>query len=90
MLSGMQTTFVDVLNNLKIMKSRHYLTIVLLAFLFSVLLGMIDYETRSLYHLFTGDGGSNFLVLLLYTSLFSLIGIGMIKMGRLFMQLCQN
>lgn len=48
--------------------------IIVVSFLISVGLGLADYETQSLWHLFTGDAG-NLLALLMYTFIFSTIGI---------------
>ena len=54
-----------------------YIAIVLLSFLASVALGMSDYETKSLVHLFTAEWG-NIITLGLLTVFFSSIGFGVL------------
>ncbi len=49
-------------------------SIILIAFLLALYLGMIDHETKSLIHLLTGDLG-NLVALALYTLVFTLIGL---------------
>lgn len=44
-----------------------------ISFIFALTLGMMDYETESLFQLFTSDPG-NIAALLFYTGFFTLLG----------------
>lgn len=58
------------------------LRIVLGSFCLATFLGYMDYETQSLYHLFTAESGGNFLALLLYTAIFTILVWFFIAVGR--------
>ncbi|MEZ5039997.1 MAG: hypothetical protein R2828_08895 [Saprospiraceae bacterium] len=47
--------------------------LITISFIFALTLGMMDYETESLIHLFTSDPG-NIAALLFYTGFFTLLG----------------
>ncbi len=68
------------------MKNRKIIySIVVISFLLSIVLGMMNHETQSLWHLFTGDPG-NCLALLIYAALFSLVGFIIFGLTRLFLK----
>jgi len=56
--------------------------IVFCAFLLSIGLGMLDRETESLLHLLTAEPG-NIVAILLYTLIFSLLGLGIYKLYQM-------
>ncbi len=60
------------------MTRRYIVIIILISFCLYVFLGMMDYETKSLIHLFTAEFG-NVVALLLYTLVFSIIGMIILK-----------
>lgn len=62
-------------------RQKELLTLLLVSFLASIMLGMMDYETESLVHLFTSDPG-NWIALLIYTGVFMLLGIMLLGMFR--------
>ena len=59
------------------MKKSSVYVIVAIALIASLSLGMMDYETESLWHLLTSDGG-NIIFILIATIFFSLFGIGLV------------
>lgn len=62
-------------------QQKQLLTLLLISFLAAVTLGMMDYETESLVHLFTSDPG-NLVALLIYTGAFMLLGIMLLGFFR--------
>lgn len=60
-------------------KRLHWGIIVILSFLLSMSLGMMDYETTSFVQMLAGDSGANFIALLLYTLIFTGIIWGVAK-----------
>ena len=62
-------------------RQKELLILLLVSFLASIMLGMMDYETESLIHLFTSDPG-NWMALLIYTGVFMLLGIMLLSMFR--------
>lgn len=62
-------------------RQKELLTLLLVSFLASITLGMMDYETESLMHLFTSDPG-NWIALLIYTGAFMLLGIMLLGFFR--------
>ncbi|MBX2873853.1 MAG: hypothetical protein KTR30_17190 [Saprospiraceae bacterium] len=62
-------------------RQKELLSILLVSFLASIMLGMLDYETESLVHLLTSDPG-NWIALLLYTGAFTLLGIMLLGFFR--------
>ncbi|MFK7949264.1 MAG: hypothetical protein AB8G11_16855 [Saprospiraceae bacterium] len=59
------------------MKKSTIYIIVFIALTLSFSIGMMDYETQSLWHLLTSDGG-NVIFLLILTIFFSLFGVGLV------------
>ncbi len=62
---------------------RLTLRLFLTAFCLATFIGYMDDETKSLYHLFTAESGGNFLALLLYTIVFTLLAWIFIGLARL-------
>ncbi|NRB48590.1 MAG: hypothetical protein HRU41_13015 [Saprospiraceae bacterium] len=62
-------------------RQKELLTLLLVSFLASIMLGMMDYETESLVHLFTSDPG-NWIALLIYTGVFMLLGLMLLSLFR--------
>lgn len=62
-------------------QQKQLLTLLLVSFLAAVTLGMMDYETESLVHLFTSDLG-NLVALLIYTGAFMLLGMMLLGLFR--------
>lgn len=62
-------------------RQKELLTLLLVSFLASIMLGMMDYETESLAHLLTSDPG-NWIALLIYTGVFMLLGITLLGFIR--------
>lgn len=62
-------------------QQKQLLTLLLISFLAAVTLGLMDYETESLVHLFTSDPG-NLVALLIYTGAFMLLGIMLLGFFR--------
>lgn len=62
-------------------RQKELLTLLLVSFLAAITLGMMDYETESLLHLFTSDPG-NWIALLIYTGVFMLLGITLLGVFR--------
>ncbi len=62
-------------------RQKELLTLLLVSFLASIMLGMMDYETESLAQLFTNDPG-NWIALLIYTGVFMLLGITLLSFFR--------
>lgn len=59
------------------MKKSTVYIIVFIALFLSLSLGMMDYETKSFWHLLTSDVG-NLIFLLILTTLFSFFGVGLL------------
>ncbi len=64
------------------MNKKTYFYLLVFSFLTAVCLGMMDYETESLWHLFTAEWG-NILALLMYTVFFFFVGWCVVRIYRL-------
>lgn len=59
------------------MKKITLFVVVFISFCLSLVVGMMDYETESLWHLLTSDKG-NIVFLSVLTGFFALIGVGLV------------